>query len=74
MATENKNFEEMMQELETIVNKLDNDSISLEESMELYQKGMSLSKSCEKTLKEAEEKVAKLMENEAVSNDESGTN
>lgn len=36
MATENKNFEEMMKELETIVNKLDNDSISLEESMELY--------------------------------------
>ncbi|MCE4965849.1 exodeoxyribonuclease VII small subunit [Staphylococcus chromogenes] len=71
MATENKNFEEMMKELETIVNKLDNDSISLEESMELYQKGMTLSKSCEKTLKEAEEKVAKLMENEAVSNDES---
>lgn len=71
MATENKNFEEMMKELETIVNKLDNDSISLEESMELYQKGMVLSKSCEKTLKEAEEKVAKLMENEAVSNDES---
>ncbi|RIM27574.1 exodeoxyribonuclease VII small subunit [Staphylococcus chromogenes] len=70
MATENKNFEEMMKELETIVNKLDNDSISLEESMELYQKGMALSKSCEKTLKEAEEKVAKLMENEAVSNDE----
>lgn len=32
---------------------------------------MALSKSCEKTLKEAEEKVAKLMENEAVSNDES---
>lgn len=71
MATENKNFEEMMKELETIVNKLDNDSISLEESMELYQKGMALSKSCEKTLKEAEEKIAKLMENEAVSNDES---
>ncbi|RIM09003.1 exodeoxyribonuclease VII small subunit [Staphylococcus chromogenes] len=71
MTTENKNFEEMMKELETIVNKLDNDSISLEESMELYQKGMTLSKSCEKTLKEAEEKVAKLMENEAVSNDES---
>lgn len=73
MTSKNKNFEDMMKELETIVNKLDNDSISLEESMDLYQKGMTLSKSCEKTLKDAEEKVAKLMENEAVSNDESET-
>ncbi|UEX89105.1 exodeoxyribonuclease VII small subunit [Staphylococcus ratti] len=73
MTSKNKNFEDMMKELETIVNQLDNDSISLEESMDLYQKGMTLSKSCEKTLKDAEEKVAKLMENEAVSNDEPET-
>ncbi len=38
MTTKNKNFEEMMKELESIVNKLDNDQISLEESMDLYQK------------------------------------
>lgn len=74
MTTENKSFEAMMQELEQIVTKLDSDTISLEESMSLYQQGMALSKSCEKTLKEAEEKVSKLMENEAVSNDESETN
>ncbi|ALN76492.1 MULTISPECIES: exodeoxyribonuclease VII small subunit [Staphylococcus] len=73
MTTKNKNFEEMMKELESIVNKLDNDQISLEESMDLYQKGMALSKSCEETLKEAETKVSKMMENEADSNDESDT-
>ncbi|WP_274311715.1 exodeoxyribonuclease VII small subunit [Staphylococcus hyicus] len=73
MTTKNKNFEDMMKELEAIVNKLDNDQISLEESMDLYQKGMALSKSCEETLKKAEAKVSKLMENEEVSDDDSET-
>ncbi|WP_380572242.1 exodeoxyribonuclease VII small subunit [Staphylococcus hyicus] len=73
MTTKNKNFEDMMKELEAIVNKLDNDQISLEESMDLYQKGMALSKSCEETLKKAEANVSKLMENEEVSNDDSET-
>ena len=43
MTTENNSFEEMMQELESIVNQLDNDTISLEKSLELYQKGIALS-------------------------------
>ncbi len=34
---------------------------------------MALSKSCEETLKDAETKVSKMMENEADSNDESDT-
>ncbi|MBI5975318.1 exodeoxyribonuclease VII small subunit [Staphylococcus canis] len=69
--TENKTFGEMMQELEHIVKQLDDDQISLESSLELYQKGMALSKSCEATLKDAEEKVAKLIENEEDLSDES---
>ncbi|MBF1992264.1 exodeoxyribonuclease VII small subunit [Staphylococcus schleiferi] len=65
MTTENNSFEEMMQELESIVNQLDNDTISLEKSLELYQKGIALSKSCETTLKNAEKKVSQLMDEEA---------
>ncbi|PWZ98290.1 exodeoxyribonuclease VII small subunit, partial [Staphylococcus pseudintermedius] len=53
MTTENKSFEEMMKELENIVNQLDHDTISLEKSLELYQQGIALSKSCEKTLSDA---------------------
>ncbi|MCE5038134.1 exodeoxyribonuclease VII small subunit [Staphylococcus auricularis] len=72
---ENQSFEEMMSELENIVQKLDNETVSLEESLELYQRGMKLSASCEDTLKNAEKKVNEMVKNEdeeeEVSNDES---
>ncbi|MCS4485505.1 exodeoxyribonuclease VII small subunit [Staphylococcus americanisciuri] len=71
MTTDNQSFETMMHELEEIVKQLDNDTVSLEESLALYQKGMALSTACEKTLKEAEQKVSKLIEEEAEKTDES---
>ncbi|UXR79297.1 MULTISPECIES: exodeoxyribonuclease VII small subunit [unclassified Staphylococcus] len=71
MTTDNQSFETMMHELENIVKQLDNDTVSLEESLALYQKGMTLSKACEKTLKEAENKVSKLIEDEADEGNES---
>lgn len=52
-----KNFETMMSELEAIVNKLDNDKVSLEESIKLYEEGMKLSKACQSQLAEAEKKI-----------------
>ncbi|GEP84753.1 exodeoxyribonuclease VII small subunit [Staphylococcus piscifermentans] len=60
----NQTFEEMMEELETIVKKLDNEAVSLEDALELYQKGMKLSASCDETLKDAEKKVNQLMKND----------
>ena len=56
-----QSFEEMMEELETIVQKLDNENVSLEESLELYQRGMKLSASCKKKKKNAEQKVNELI-------------
>ena len=64
MSKEKQSFEEMMQELENIVQKLDNETVSLEESLDLYQRGMKLSTACDTTLKDAE-KVNKLMQEEA---------
>lgn len=60
-----KNFETMMTELETIVNKLDNDQVSLEESIELYEKGVALSKACQEQLVQAEKKINQLSASEA---------
>lgn len=71
MTTDKQSFETMMHELEEIVKQLDNDTVSLEESLALYRKGMTLSKACEKTLKEAEQKVSKLIEEEADDSNES---
>ena len=50
-------FEEMMEELESIVKKLDNEAVPLEDALDLYQKGMKLSASCDETLKNAEKKT-----------------
>ncbi|MEI4772310.1 exodeoxyribonuclease VII small subunit [Staphylococcus carnosus] len=61
MMSNKQTFEEMMEELESIVKKLDNEAVSLEDALDLYQKGMKLSASCDETLKNAEKKVNQLM-------------
>ncbi len=65
-----QSFEEMMKELENIVQKLDNENVSLEESLNLYQRGMKLSATCDETLKDAEKKVNELMADEHIDNND----
>ncbi|WP_114603296.1 exodeoxyribonuclease VII small subunit [Staphylococcus sp. EZ-P03] len=60
----NQSFENMMEELEGIVRKLDNEAVSLEDALNLYQRGMKLSAACDETLKNAEKKVNELMKND----------
>ena len=60
MATE-KNFEEQLGELEDIVKKLESDSVSLDETLALFEQGVKLAKSCQKTLETAERQVKVLM-------------
>ena len=55
------NFEETMAELEKTVKLLENGDVSLDESIELFEKGIKLSKACSKMLDEAEKKVTVLM-------------
>ena len=69
IVTKELTFEEMMTELEKVVGKLDEENISLEESIELYQRGIGLSSKCETKLKEAEDKVNKLVKKEGDSNE-----
>ena len=69
IVTKEQTFEEMMTELEKVVGKLDEENISLEESIELYQRGIELSSKCETKLKEAEDKVHKLVKKEGDSNE-----
>lgn len=70
----NQSFESMMEDLETIVRKLDNETVPLEEALELYQKGMKLSASCDETLKNAEKKVNELMKDNEEETSESSEN
>ncbi|HFL0972133.1 exodeoxyribonuclease VII small subunit [Streptococcus pyogenes] len=57
-----KTFEENLQDLETIVNKLENGDVSLEEAISEFQKGMLLSKELQKTLQAAEKTLVKVMQ------------
>lgn len=61
MATK-KTFEERLQELETIVSKLESGEVPLEEAIAEFQKGMILSKDLQKTLQNAEKILVKVMQ------------
>ena len=52
-----KTFEESMTELEDIVTKLEAGDITLDASLELFEKGIKLAKTCQKKLDDAEKKV-----------------
>ncbi|NIZ60532.1 exodeoxyribonuclease VII small subunit [Sedimentitalea sp. CY04] len=57
---ENMSFEQAMQELETVVGKLERGDVALDASISLYERGALLKKRCEDELKRAEEKVAAI--------------
>ncbi|MDZ7680942.1 MAG: exodeoxyribonuclease VII small subunit [Fodinibius sp.] len=59
---ERPSFEEALKRLEEIVEKLEDESISLETSIELYEEGIELSKHCTETLEEAELRIQKVAE------------
>lgn len=52
-----KTFEASMQELEAVVAGLEAGDITLDKSLELFEKGIKLAKSCRKQLDEAEKRV-----------------
>lgn len=56
-------FEKQITELENIVRALESGSISLDDSLALFEKGIQLTKSCQKMLDEAEKKVSILVNN-----------
>lgn len=57
---EGLSFEDAMKKLEAVVRDLESGNVELEKSIALYEEGARLKAHCEKKLKEAEEKVAKI--------------
>ena len=62
----NASFEENMEQLEKIVTELENGELNLEESMEKFEKGIKISKDCNKILEEAEKKITILLNKDGV--------
>ncbi|MFC7370452.1 exodeoxyribonuclease VII small subunit [Fictibacillus iocasae] len=57
-------FEEAMEKLEEIVEKLEQGDVPLEESIELYQQGMQYSKLCHTKLANVEKKMDLILNEE----------
>ncbi len=57
-------FEDSIKELEKIVERLEKGDIGLDESLELFEKGIKLSKVCNDMLDKAEKKVSVLINGE----------
>ena len=54
-------FEDAFQKLESIVKKLEDGNLSMEESLKAFEEGVRLSRFCSKKLDEAEKKVEILL-------------
>jgi len=57
-----KDFESAISELETIVKRLEDGDLALEKSLELFERGVQLSRFCHSKLEEAERRVEILTE------------
>ena len=64
MSKAKNSFEESMKKLEKIVDELDTGDHSLEESLQKFEEGLKLGKTCKEILEKAELRVRKLVEND----------
>ena len=61
---EKLSFEDAIKELTDIVGKIEQGEIPLQDSLEQYEKGMSLIKRCRGILQEAEKRIEKISKEE----------
>jgi exodeoxyribonuclease VII small subunit len=57
-------FEDQLAKLEEIVARLEDESVGLEEALDLFEGGMELARGCKTRLEEVEQRVTQLLENE----------
>lgn len=61
-TSKSPNFEKSLSSLEKLVEELEKGELSLEEALKNYEKGISLARECQTALKNAEQRVHTLME------------
>lgn len=61
-----QSFEEKLEELNKIAEKIEKGDLSLEESVKKFEEGMKISKECNETLDKAEKKITELINNNGV--------
>jgi exodeoxyribonuclease VII small subunit len=55
-------FEKGIAELQSLVSSLDEDKLSLEDSIKSFEKGMKIKQYCERKLKDAENRVKLILD------------
>jgi exodeoxyribonuclease VII small subunit len=58
--TNKLSFEHSLKRLEKILETLEGDSVSLEETLKLYEEGLTLTKFCQDKLKDAELRIKEI--------------
>ena len=60
------NFEAALAELEHLVEKMESGNQTLEEALKSFQRGIELTRACQEGLKEAEQRVEKLVQQNGI--------
>jgi len=63
-AKDGERFEDQLAKLEKIVAELEDESVGLEQALDLFEGGMELARSCRMRLEEVEQRVTQLLEDE----------
>jgi exodeoxyribonuclease VII small subunit len=61
MARKSNEFENAFQQLETIVKRLESEEMPLDESLQLFEEGIRLSRFCNQKLEEVEKKIELIL-------------
>ncbi len=69
-SAKSPNFEKSLEQLESLVAKMESGELSLEESLKAFEEGVKLSRDCQTRLTEAEQRVQILIDQQAVDFDE----
>ncbi len=60
MISNDFNFEDAIKQLENIANSLEDENTTIDKSVELFEKGIKLSKDCSKYLENVKQKITLL--------------
>ena len=61
MARRSNEFEKSFQQLESIVKRLESEELPLDESLQLFEEGIRLSRFCHQRLEEVEKKIELIL-------------
>lgn len=61
-------FEEALQQLEQIVEKMESGSLNLEQALQYFEQGITLTRQCQHALRHAEQRIQQLIGEELLDN------